>query len=88
MDIAVTKLSSKGQIVIPSEMRKGFSKGEKLLIIKSKGKFIVEKVKDSYKKLEEDLIFAEKTEKALESYHKGKFNKKSSDEFLKELGKW
>ena len=88
VNIAITKLSSKGQIVIPSEMRKGFSKGEKLLVIKSKGKFIVEKIKDSYKKLEEDLAFAEKTEKAFDAYQKGKFKKKSSDDFLKELGKW
>jgi AbrB family looped-hinge helix DNA binding protein len=32
INVAITKLSSKGQIVIPSEMRDDFSKGEKLVI--------------------------------------------------------
>jgi len=35
INIAITKLSSKGQIVIPSEMRGDFSVGEKLVIIKN-----------------------------------------------------
>ena len=46
INVAITKLSSKGQIVIPSEMRDDFSKGEKLVIIKSGKQLILKKVSD------------------------------------------
>ena len=49
IDIAITKLSSKGQIVIPVEMRGNFSEGEKLLIIKNGEQLILKKVSDSGK---------------------------------------
>jgi AbrB family looped-hinge helix DNA binding protein len=35
VEVAITKLSSKGQIVIPSHLRKDFKIGEELLIIKN-----------------------------------------------------
>ena len=43
MDIAITKMSSKGQVVIPAEMRKGLHEGDKLLIIKDDNKLIMKK---------------------------------------------
>ena len=36
MDISITKMSSKGQIVIPVEMRRNIKEGEKLIIIQNK----------------------------------------------------
>jgi len=45
IDIAITRLSSKGQIVIPSEMRKNFNIGEKLVIIKNEEQLILKKSK-------------------------------------------
>lgn len=88
MDVALTKISSKGQIVIPSEMRKDMHEGEKLIVIKNGTQLIVKKVKDLDKNLKEDLLFAKKTEKALKRYEKGLFEEKDAKEFLKELQRW
>ena len=87
-EIAITRMSSKGQVVIPSEMRADFKEGEKLLVIKSRGRLILKKAKDMDKNLEEDLIFARRTEKAWKRYEKGEFKTMSADDFLKELEKW
>ena len=34
MEVSIIRMSSKGQIVIPSSMRKDLSRGEELLIIR------------------------------------------------------
>ena len=88
MEIGITKISSRGQIVIPFDLRKSFSKGEELLIIKKNNKFILQPFKDIDKKFKQDLVFALKTEKMLKKYEKGEFKQKSAKEFLKELEKW
>jgi bifunctional DNA-binding transcriptional regulator/antitoxin component of YhaV-PrlF toxin-antitoxin module len=43
MDVAITRMSSKDQIVIPSEMRSGINAGDKILIIQNKGQLIMKK---------------------------------------------
>ena len=43
MEIATTKLSSRGQIVIPVDLRKGFVEGEKLVILKEGEDLIIRK---------------------------------------------
>lgn len=88
MDVAITKMSSKGQVVIPAEMRGDFREGEKLVIIKSDHQLIMEKISDLGKSLKEDLIFAKRTEEALKRYKKGKFKEMSFEDFSKELEKW
>ena len=88
IDVAITKLSSKGQIVIPSEMRTGFNKGEKLVIIKNEGQLILKKVKDLGKNFEDDLIFAKRTEEALKKHEKGLSKEMSAKDFTNEIEKW
>ncbi len=88
MQIAITKMSSKGQIVIPKEMREDLKDGEKLVIIKSKGDFLLKREKEFSKKLEEDLEFARRTEEAYKKYEKGEFISMDADDFLKEIEKW
>ncbi len=87
-DINVTKISSKGQIVLPFDMRKDFKEGEKLVVIKNKNQIILKKVKDFSKNIEEDLEFARKTEEAYKRHERGKFISYSKEEFLKRLKKW
>ena len=87
MEIAITKISSKGQIVIPSNMRKDISVGEELLIIKDHDRLIMKKITEVTKKLKEDLDFARRVEKAWKHYEKGKFKSLSADKFLEELEK-
>ena len=87
MEIAITKISSKGQIVIPSNMRKDISVGEELLIIKDQNRLILKKISEVTKKLKEDLDFARRVEKAWKRYEKGKFKSLSADKFLEALEK-
>jgi len=88
MDIAITKMSSKGQIVIPVEMREDIKEGEKLLIIRDKTHILLRKASDMDEKLKEDLEFARSTEEAWKEYEQGKFKSSSVKEFLKEMEKW
>ena len=87
-DIAITKLSSKGQIVIPSEMRDNFSVGEKLVIIKNGEQLILKKASDLGKNFEEDLTFAKRTEEALKRYEKGHYKEMNARDFVNEIEKW
>ena len=88
MDIAITKMSSKGQVVIPSEMRKDFEEGEKLLIIKNGYQLIIKKASELDKNMKEDLEFARRTEEAWKRYERGEFKSKNTEEFLKDLKSW
>jgi len=88
MDVALTKMSSKGQVVIPAEMRKGIKEGEKLIIIQNKDQLIMKKASKLDKNLIEDLEFAKRTEEAWKSYDKGQFKSMDAKDFLKALEKW
>lgn len=44
MDIDTTKMSSRGQIVIPLDMRKDIKEGEKLIVIRRKDEIIIKKL--------------------------------------------
>ena len=69
--IDITKMSSKGQIVIPQELRKGINEGDKLLVIRSKDQIILKKADKFDKALQEDLEFARRTEKAYKRIEAG-----------------
>ena len=88
MEIALTKMSSKGQIVIPSEFREDIKEGDQLIIIKNDNQLILKKVNKLYKNLKEDLEFAKNTEAAWERYEKGEFKSSTAKDFLKDLEKW
>ena len=71
-EISITRMSSKGQIVIPIDMRKGIKEGEKLLIIQSSdGKLIIKKASESDENFQEDLEFARRTEEAWQRHERG-----------------
>ncbi len=88
IDIAITRLSSKGQIVIPSEMRKNFNIGDKLVIIKNDEQLILKKASGFNNNLEDDLIFAKRTEDALKKYEKGLYKEMDDKSFTNEIEKW
>ena len=87
-EIDITRMSSKGQIVIPADLRYGIKEGDKLVIIRSEDQLILKKADKFDKNLAEDLEFARRTEKAWKEYKAGKFTSKSKEEFLAELEKW
>ncbi len=85
MEFAIAKVSTKGQIVIPTPLRRNIQTGDEFLIVKDDSRMILKNIKDMAKDLKDDLIFAERVEKAWQDYDKGKFVTKSKDDFLKEL---
>jgi len=85
MEFAIAKVSTKGQIVIPNPLRRNIHTGDEFLIVKDDNRMILKNVKDMAKDLKDDLIFAERVEKAWRDYDKGRFVTKSKDDFLKEL---
>ena len=73
VEINITKMSSKGQVVIPFDLRRGFKEGDKLIVIKSGDKLILKKADAFDKNLEEDLEFARRTEEAFKRIENGEF---------------
>lgn len=89
IDINVTRVSSKGQIVIPLDMRDSFKEGDKIVVMKGEeDTLILKKMNKFYEKLLDDLEFARRTEKAYEAYERGEFISMDFDEFIKEMKKW
>ena len=88
IEIDTTKVSSKGQIVIPSNMRGDFKEGDTLLIIKDKNTLLLKKANDLDEQFKEDLEFAKRTEEAYKRHERGEFKILSAEKFLKELEKW
>jgi len=88
MDVALTKMSSKGQIVIPLELRRGIKEGEKMIIIKNDNQLLIKKASSLDDNFKQELEFAKLTEKAYEKYLKKGFKSLKSDKFLEEMKKW
>ncbi len=87
-NIDITRMSSKGQIVIPQEMRKNINEGDKIVIIQNGDQIILKKVEDFDKNIEEDLEFARRTEEAYKKYERGEFKSMDFDDFIAEMKKW
>jgi len=88
VQIDTTKISSKGQIVIPSNMRSDFREGDTLLIIKDDSTLLLKKANDLDEKFKEDLEFAKRTEEAYKRHERGEFKSMPADKFIEELEKW
>jgi len=85
MEFAIAKVSTKGQIVIPSTLRNNIKVGDEFLMVKDNERIVLKNMKGLASDLKEDLIFAERVDNAWKEYDKGKFIKKSKEGFLKEL---
>jgi len=86
--INITKISSKGQVVIPQEMRKHLQEGDKLVVIKNKDQIILKKAEDFSKNIEDDLEFARRTEEAYKRIEAGEFIKIDGENIREEMMKW
>lgn len=87
-EVALTKLSSKGQVVIPSYLRRDFNIGEQLLVIRKRDQVILQRMNNVNEKFKGELKLALRTERALKDYENGKFKEKSAKDFLKEIKEW
>lgn len=83
--IDITKMSSKGQVVIPLELRKDINEGDKLVVIRSENQIILKKADKFDKQLEEDIIIAKRVQSAWKEVEQGKYKRFSTNDFLKEL---
>ncbi|MCP3682905.1 MAG: AbrB/MazE/SpoVT family DNA-binding domain-containing protein [bacterium] len=88
MDVAITRMSSKGQVVIPAEMREGISEGDKLVVIRNKNQIIMKRANNLNENFKDDLAFAKKTEEAWKRISEGKGTKMNFDDFVEEMKKW
>ncbi len=84
----LTRVSSKGQVVIPQDIRKkfGIRKGS-ILGISAKKNMIVMKKLDK-EMTAEDLKTLKSIEEAWKDIEEGRYKSATPDEFFKELEKW
>ena len=86
--INITRMSSKGQVVIPVDVRGDLKEGDKLVIIRSKGSLILKKATSVDENFQEDLEFARRTEEAYKRIERGEFISVDSDNLFEEMDKW
>ena len=88
MKIELTKLSSKGQVVIPQDIREKMSleEGETLAVSMQDNLIVLKKMENPMEK--EDLETLEEVKGAWKEIAEGKFRKMNSKDFLKEIETW
>ena len=84
----LTRVSSKGQVVIPRDIRKkfGIRKGSILAISAKKDILVLKKLNKRLSK--EDLKTLRTLEEAWKEIEQGKYKVYKKDEFFKEFSKW
>ncbi len=88
INLDVTKISSKGQIVIPVSMRKNLKEGDNLIVMMEDDRIVLRKIDSLTEKMRDDLEFAKRTEEAWGRIESGKGITMDFDNFLKEMKKW
>jgi len=83
--IDITRMSSKGQIVIPADLRRDMVEGDKIVVIRNKDQIILKKADKFDKQIEEDIVVAKRVEAAWKEIEQGKYKRMSSEDFLKEI---
>jgi len=84
----LTRVSSKGQLVIPNDIRKDLKikEGDIFATTSSHDLIILKKIKNLIMK--EDLIILKEIEEAWKEIEQGKFRTLEKEAFLKEIKKW
>jgi AbrB family looped-hinge helix DNA binding protein len=87
MEIELTKISSKGQVVIPQRVREKLNlrDGETLAVSTEDDILVLKKIKNP---LEDDLETLNEIKEAWKEIEEGKYKRLTSDDFLKEIKKW
>ncbi|MBI2673168.1 AbrB/MazE/SpoVT family DNA-binding domain-containing protein [Candidatus Woesearchaeota archaeon] len=88
MEIAITKISENGQVVIPSEIRKdaGIKPSAKFIVFNEGGNIMLKQIKKEA--LRDDMLLIEKIRRSEEQIREGKFVKADiamSDEEIDDL---
>ena len=88
VNISVTRMSSKGQIVIPVSMRANLKVDDDILIIHDDERIILKKSDKLTKQMKEDFEFARRTEEAYRRIEAGEFISIDSENLEEEMNKW
>jgi len=88
VEFEISRLSSKGQIVIPTSMRKDLKEGDKIIFIRDKNSLILKKASEIDEQLKEDLEFARRTEAAYKRIGAGEGRTMEFGRFIEEMKKW
>ena len=88
MEVAITKMSANGQIVIPAEIRRdaGIKPSTKFLVFNDNGNILLKPIKED--RLKEDMLLIEKIRRGEQQIKEGKCVKadtKMSDEEIYKL---
>ncbi len=85
----MTRLSTKGQIIIPLSMRKGMKQGDQFIVMREGERFVLKRATNRDKRLQEDLEFARRTEEAWQRHDRGEYKTLGAAEFMRrvKLGK-
>ncbi|MFH0978911.1 MAG: AbrB/MazE/SpoVT family DNA-binding domain-containing protein [Candidatus Woesearchaeota archaeon] len=88
MEVAITKMSENGQVVIPAEVRKdaGIKPSTKFLVFNEDGNIMLKQIRKEA--LKEDILLIEKIRSSEKQIKKGKFVKADtsmSDEEIDDL---
>ena len=88
MEIEFTRISSKGQVVIPLDVRKRLSLkyGEHLAVSTKDDLIVLKKINEKMSK--EDIATLDVIKEAWKDIEEGRCKKMSQDEFLSEIKKW
>lgn len=85
MGIQVTRISSKGQIVLPLEIRKNVEIGTVFNVVKKDNLIILKEVEGLSKK---EIKEMKELDKIWKRYDKGEFVSMDFDNFIDEMKKW
>ena len=87
MEVAITKMSQNGQVVIPSEVRKDakIKTSTKFLVFNQGGNILLKKIVKE--RLAEELDFIESLERAEDDFKKGRVTKTNTNMSAKEIDK-
>ncbi|MEK6858890.1 MAG: AbrB/MazE/SpoVT family DNA-binding domain-containing protein [Nanoarchaeota archaeon] len=88
MEIELTKISSKGQIVIPLDVRRklALKDGETFAVSTEDDLIVLKKVKNPMEA--DDLRTLKEIKEAWKEIAKGKYRKMNKEDFLKEIDTW
>tara|TARA_Y100000310_G_scaffold53437_1_gene49049 strand:+ start:317 stop:568 length:252 start_codon:yes stop_codon:yes gene_type:complete len=81
----ITKLSTKGQIVIPERLRENMEVGEAFVVVKKGDLLVLRKIEGLNK---EEIKELEELQKIWKEIDEGKCKTLTSKEFLKEMESW
>ncbi len=88
MESEITRISSKGQVVVPLSLRKKMKirEGEFFIVSEKDNLIVLKKIENTM--TEEDLDTIEKVKEAWKDIEEGRFKKMKKEDFLKEIAKW